>query len=58
MTEKNKSGDLRISPKWIPPEVYKYLKDTAKEDNLTEKAIIVEALKLHKEKRLIDWNNG
>jgi hypothetical protein len=58
MTESNKSGDLRISPKWLPPEVHKYLKEAAKRERLTETAIIVEALKLHEEKYLIEWSNG
>jgi len=38
MSETNKSGNLRISPKWLPPEVYKYLKESVKRENLTETA--------------------
>ena len=46
--ETNKRGDKRISPKWLPTDLFDYLKKEAQARGLTETAIIVEALKLHK----------
>ena len=49
MPETNTRGDKRISPKWIPPDLFDYLKSTAKKESLSETTIIVQALKLHKD---------
>lgn len=48
MTKINKRGDKQISPKFIQPDLFDYLKKTAKEKNLSETTIINQALKLHK----------
>jgi len=50
MTKTNTNGHIQISPKYLPPDLYDYLKKTSKEKNLTETAIIQEALRLHKER--------
>lgn len=50
MTKTNTNGHIQISPKYLPPDLYDYLKKTAKEKNLTETAIIQEALRLHRER--------
>lgn len=49
MTETNKSGDKRISPKWLDPEAFDYLKKYAKKKNLTETAVINKVLKFHRD---------
>jgi len=49
MTRTNTSGDKQISCKWLPPDLWQYLKDTAKRENLTETAVITQALRLHQE---------
>lgn len=48
MPKTNTNGHIQISPKYLPPDLYDYLKKTAKEKNLTETAIIHQALRLHK----------
>lgn len=47
---KNTNGDIRMSVKYIHPEQYSYLLKICKEKNLTQTAIINQALKLHEEK--------
>lgn len=49
MTETNSNGDKKISVKWIHPDNYDHLKETAKKLNLSETTIINQALKLHRE---------
>jgi len=53
MAKINKSGDYQISVKWIHEDLYHHLKKSAKEQNLSETAILNQALKLHKEKYFI-----
>lgn len=48
--KKNQSGDIRISVKYIHEDNYIHLIESAKKQNLSETAVLNQALKLHKEK--------
>ena len=47
MTETNTNGHKRISPKWLHPDQFEYLKNITEKEHITETAIINQALKLH-----------
>jgi len=53
MTETNTNGHKRISPKWLHPDQYAYLKNAAKDPHSTETSIINQALKLHEESNIL-----
>ncbi len=45
MKNTNKRGDIQMSPKYLPPDVYEYLIQIAKKQNLTQTAIVIRALR-------------
>ena len=53
MPETNTRGDKRISPKWLPPDLYDYLKSAAKKQKLTETAIVIQALRVHRANNIL-----
>jgi len=46
--QSNKRGHKQLSPKWIPEDLWDYVKEVAKEKNLTETTIVIESLELHR----------
>ena len=49
-TNTNSNGHIQMSPKYLTPENYNYLKEIAKKLNRSETFIVNESLKLHREK--------
>lgn len=46
--QSNKRGHKQLSPKWIPKDLWDYVKNTAKKKDLTETTIVIESLELHR----------
>lgn len=46
--QSNKRGHLQLSPKWIPKDLWDYVKNIAKKKNLSETTIVIESLELHR----------